>query len=673
MTPIPPAIRPSSLLSLQARLRRDLAQSPLAASLRDLAQAGELWRSGRPLNAEEIATLQSQGNAAESWDLVRAKGEGSWAGVRGMRFEGRILLAPPAGDLGDSQGRTWPSLLRDSTVRNCVLGRCHLDQVGRMENAVIENGAILSQVERITCAPKRRFALGQKISVGDETGSRSLWFWDGLDLEACEWAASLRPEEQKQFQSDIDTLITELSSDFAYVASGAVLIAVRQIRDSWIGPGAYVEGASLLSGSALLSSMDFPCMLGADARVVDSHVQTGAHVDGAASVLRSLLLEASGVGESGQVADSVLGSNTHAAKGEITSSLVGPFVGFHHQALLIAALWPEGRGNVAYGANVGSNHTGKKADQEIRPGEGMFFGLGCTVKFPANFSNAPYSLIASGVTTLPQRLGYPFSLIQGSSLPTSPETQGLNEIRPGFMWQQNLYALARNSYKYLDRDQCRTARAPLSSHSVVRDGFFGGRLFTPDLIAKVAHAYTELRRLSARQRNEGTPNGSNKSGEAPAGYTSRELPGLGKNVLRREELPTAEKAYAAFLKCALLRWGAEPLAWNDAAFLQEHISSAWQALELPWPQSLNANAAMPQPELRGEWLQAFGTQLTAWLPLLDGLPEAAAASLQRDHKRGALIMDDYADFHGSAAEDAILLRLGKAVHLLKAQLSEGLN
>ena len=52
-----------------------------------------------------------------------------------------------------------------------------------------------------------------------------------------------------------------------------------------------------------------------------------------------------------------------------STSLVGPFVAFHHQALLIAAYWPEGKGNIAYGANVGSNHTGKAPDQEIRPGE----------------------------------------------------------------------------------------------------------------------------------------------------------------------------------------------------------------------------------------------------------------------------------------------------------------
>ena len=61
---------------------------------------------------------------------------------------------------------------------------------------------------------------------------------------------------------------------------------------------------------------------------------------------------------------------------QVTSCLVGPFVGFHHQALLIACFWPSGKGNIGYGANVGSNHTLKAPDQELWPGEGLFFGLG---------------------------------------------------------------------------------------------------------------------------------------------------------------------------------------------------------------------------------------------------------------------------------------------------------
>ena len=66
------------------------------------------------------------------------------------------------------------------------------------------------------------------------------------------------------------------------------------------------------------------------------------------------------------------------------------------------ALWFEGKGNIGYGANIGSNHTGRLPDQECIPGEGIFFGLGCNVKYPCNLRRSPYSIVASGITLLPQ-------------------------------------------------------------------------------------------------------------------------------------------------------------------------------------------------------------------------------------------------------------------------------
>jgi hypothetical protein len=149
--------------------------------------------------------------------------------------------------------------------------------------------------------------------------------------------------------------------------------------------------------------------------VRSSIVQWGCEVTTGAIVENSVLVEHSHVERHGKVAMSVIGPNTGIAEGEVTSCLVGPFVGFHHQALLIAAVWPEGKGNIGYGANVGSNHTSKAPDQEIFPGEGVFFGLGCSVKFPADFSDAPYSIIATAVPTLPQRVEFPFSLINKPS------------------------------------------------------------------------------------------------------------------------------------------------------------------------------------------------------------------------------------------------------------------
>ena len=84
----------------------------------------------------------------------------------------------------------------------------------------------------------------------------------------------------------------------------------------------------------------------------------------------AFFFEHSSLEDNGVVVDSLIGSNSHIAKGEITACYVGPFVGMHHQSLLIGILWPLGRGNVGYGSNVGSNHTGRIPDQETSVGEG---------------------------------------------------------------------------------------------------------------------------------------------------------------------------------------------------------------------------------------------------------------------------------------------------------------
>ena len=141
------------------------------------------------------------------------------------------------------------------------------------------------------------------------------------------------------------------------------------------------------------------------------------------------------------VKSSFIGSYSNIGEAEIEHSLLGPLVQIHHHSLLISALWAEGRGNVGYGANVGSNHTGRMPDQEIMPGLGQFFGLGCSIKFPANFSEAPFTMIATGVICEPMRLQLPFSLITKE------------EIVPAWVYNKNAYAVFRSIYKWDKRSR----------------------------------------------------------------------------------------------------------------------------------------------------------------------------------------------------------------------------
>src|SRR5262249_14878138 len=88
-------------------------------------------------------------------------------------------------------------------------------------------------------------------------------------------------------------------------------------------------------------------------------------------------------------------------------------------------------------------------------GEGMFFGLGVNVKFPADFSRAPYTVVACGANLAPQRMTFPFSLIAPPSVQPAGVSPSCMELVPAWMLSENLFALRRNEAKYRSRNKAR--------------------------------------------------------------------------------------------------------------------------------------------------------------------------------------------------------------------------
>ena len=129
----------------------------------------------------------------------------------------------------------------------------------------------------------------------------------------------------------------------------------------------------------------------------------------------------------------------------------------------------------------------------------MFFGLGVNIKFPANYRESPFTLVASGVTTLPQRLKFPFSLIR----PGDPQLMGvparLNEIIPAWNYAKNAYAMDRNAYKYAQRGK-----------GAVAPSFYN--MYSAETARCVFDAYERLQGVTVRDL-----------------YTKREIDGLGEN------------------------------------------------------------------------------------------------------------------------------------------------
>ena len=153
----------------------------------------------------------------------------------------------------------------------------------------------------------------------------------------------------------------------------------------------------------------------------------------------------------------------------------------------------------------------------------MFFGLGVNVKFPANYRESPFTIIASGITTLPQRLRFPFSLIR----PGDPQLMGvparLNEIVPGWIYSRNAYALDRNMYKYSSRGK-----------GLVPCSFFG--IFSAETVRQVFDARNRLQVEQVRDV-----------------YTQEHIDGLGENFMRERVRQGAIAAYEEYLERYLNR------------------------------------------------------------------------------------------------------------------------
>ena len=395
----------------------------------------------RTLTPEEIETLVSQHNLCDSWDRVRVAGEFTPRFIHQCTFSGDCVLGVfdggtihAANDVPAGNG-LYRSVLIDSEVGDNSL----VCDAGVVSNYLLGAGAVVFRVGAITAGRECSFGNGTAVSLGIETGGREVLSFAEITVDIAWEIASKRSDKilLKRYSEFIDAYKRAVTLPFGVVDEGAVVRFVSRVADTWVGRGTTIDGATLVEDSTLIGDAQDPVLVSDGACVRRTCVQWGAKIGSMAFVEDSVLAEHSHCERHGKVISSIVGPNTAVAEGEINASLVGPFVGFHHQSLLIAALWPAGKGNIGYGANVGSNHTSKSPDQEILCGEGMFFGLGSNVKYPANFLGAPYTIIATAVNTLPQRVEFPFSLINSPRETVGGISPSFNEIFPGWVLRHN--------------------------------------------------------------------------------------------------------------------------------------------------------------------------------------------------------------------------------------------
>jgi len=620
-------------------VRKAIRTSRVIAASKAIRKAGKrsvlFGAKAKRVSHAIVAALEANGCWCEDWSRVKAAAGFDPARVLHVGFIGDVVLGRFASDsVQPVEGLAAPSGLYDSIVADSEIGNdAFVGQVKMLSNYVVKSKATLFNCGTVTVTGETDFASGTELPIAIETGGRDTRIFGEMSCVDAEWVGRSRDDQEflAAYNRLVDEYVRAVRSGKGTIESGARIVHTPKVLNAYVGEGAVIDGATLVQNATIISSADEKTEVLDGAYVRNSILQWGSEVASMAIVDASLLTEHSHVERHGKVTQSILGPNTGVAEGEVTASLCGPFVGFHHQALLIATFWPEGKGNVGYGANVGSNHTSKAPDQELWAGEGTFFGLGVNIKFPSDFTKAPYSIIASGVATLPQKVTFPFSLINSPSESYPHVSPAYNEIMPAWVLSDNIYTIRRNEGKYKARNKARRSK-------------FVFDVFRPDIVELMLDGRRRLSEVAQRKEL----------------YTDRDINGLGKNYMLERTRADAIETYTFYIRYyALLglmkRVESAPGKDLDGLLVTKTRDRRWE-------------------HERQILLSEFGTDakgaelLTRLSEALQKIATDTQVSKEKDDLRGARIIDDYPHAHKPAAEDKFVKQTWEDTKVLQDKI-----
>jgi hypothetical protein len=562
----------------------------------------EHWRDwGRQLSQNEISQLANQGCRCEQWELLRCAEDFEPKGYQQVNFKGCCFLSPQNGQVG-IEGLELSCGISNATLHDTWIGpQVYIHDCFLISRVWVSTACVLVNCGRVF-GSTAGWAKPWSFDVGNELGGRTCEALPELSIEM----ATYRVQEgllDKNWADETNAYWAQCKKEYSILHPHVRIFNTPLLKDFNLGTYTNIDSALRLEQVISLSNPDESVAIGAGVQLDKVILQWGAKVTGAAQIKKSIVGEQSSVENGAFVESSFLAPNNHIGKGEITASLLGPFVGMHHQSLLIGVIWPQGRGNVGYGAKVGSNHSGKAPDQEFFAGEGCFFGIGATIKFPAHFQKAPYSIFSSGITCLAQKVEMPFSLINTLSENLVQYSPALNEIFPAWVLGENLYALFRNELKFAERNKARRLQ-------------LDPRWLRDDTVLWMLEAWQKCSLL-----------------QGELWYDSRHLPELGKNVMSEASRCLALQHYERFITFHAL---GTVLKRTKCQAKNEEIWVQWlkaRGLEISASQVLIQHYL---GDLKQQWLDVI-------------------ASKNKDFTRGQKVFSDYNLVHAPIESDKVVI------------------
>ena len=412
----------------------------------------------RHLHADEIERLVKNNNTAESWDKVLVTDVFEPKLVKNNRFYGLVRI----GNLSDGVALYHDLHLRtgitDSTISNCDFGDdVAVHSVHFLSHYIIGDRCILFNVQEMCTTNHSKFGNGIVkegenedvricIDVMNETGTRKIYPFDGMIAADAYLQAGFieDPQLQERLSAFTQERYDRRRGYYGTVGHDTVIKNSSIIKDAKIGDDCYIKGASKLKNVTINSTEEQSSQIGEGVVLVNGIVGYGCHIFYNVIGVRFVMGNNSNLKYGARLIHSFLGDNSTISCCEVLNNLIFPAHEQHHNNSFLVAAVLMGQTNIAAGATIGSNHNSRANDNEIRAGRGFWPGLCSSLKHSCRF--ASYTLLSKADYPAEMHIPLPFSLVNNNL------SHNELEVMPAFWWMYNMYALARNSWKYRKRD-----------------------------------------------------------------------------------------------------------------------------------------------------------------------------------------------------------------------------
>ncbi len=450
--------------------------------------------SYRNLTSTEKEILIRNGNNSDDWDKIFVSEAFDPGLVKNCKFFGLIRIGKLEPFYLEFHNLRLPVGLYNSTIISCDFGdNICIDNASYLSHYIIGNEVMIANVNELATTDYSKFGNGilkegeiEEVRVWmelcNENGGRKVLPFNGmLPGDAYLWSKYADDAElQKKF-----ILLTENQFDkqrgyYGTVGDRTVIKNCKIIKDVRIGSDAYIKGANKLKNLTIDSDQERTSQIGEGCELVNGIVGYGCRIFYGAKAVRFVMASHSQLKYGARLINSYLGNNSTISCCEVLNSLIFPAHEQHHNNSFLCASMIMGQSNIAAGATIGSNHNSRSNDGELIAGRGFWPGLCVSLKHNSKF--ATFTILAKSDFPAELNIPIPFSLV------SNDVANDTLIVMPGYWFMYNMYALSRNTWKYMNRDR-RTKKIQTIEYDYL----------APDTVNEIFNAITILNKLSPDQ------------------------------------------------------------------------------------------------------------------------------------------------------------------------------